>query len=176
MWIACTCVFPCWISAWLSMCLLLIAISFALSITAKTTGELRALWNKLFFASLLDAWRRKPVSLLIQPFSSWEAITFIGSLLSVGAEVFSTTINSQGSLLLNCWIPKNQDFSGISFIEWDLLVDKRKDEDESSSAKLGFEVIMLNQANVLAGHLQTHLHIVAKTAIWELSSVDSGMI
>ena len=56
------------------------------------------------------------------------------------------------------------------------MVDKRKDEDESSSAKLGFEVIMLNQANVLAGHLQTHLHIVAKTAIRELSSVDSGMI
>ena len=32
----------------------------------------------------------------------------------------------------------------------------------SSSAKLGFEVIMLNRANVLAGHLQTHPFIVAK--------------
>lgn len=46
----------------------------------------------------------------------------------------------------------------------------------SSSAKLGFEVIMLNRANVLAGHLQTHPFIVAKTAIRELTAADSGMI
>ena len=52
----------------------------------------------------------------------------------------------------------------------------RRFEKGPSSAKLGFEVIMLNRANVLAGHLQTHLFIVTKTAIQELTSVESGMI
>lgn len=54
------------------------------------------------------------------------------------------------------------------------MVDKGKDEGESSSAKLGFEVIMLNRANVLAGHLQTHPIILAKTAIGKLTAVNSG--
>ena len=52
----------------------------------------------------------------------------------------------------------------------------RRFEKGPSSAKLGFEVIMLNRANVLAGHLQTHPFIVAKTAIRELTAADSGMI
>ena len=123
--------------------------------------------NNVFLASLLELCNKKPVSWLTTPFPSASTSLLIASfLLEIGSVsesrmiwIFSETANLVGPNFHE-FSKRHERFAGVV----------------SSSAKLGFEVIMLNRANVLAGHLQTHPFIVAKTAIRELTAADSGMI
>jgi hypothetical protein len=90
------------------------AISFAFLKIALTIGELRSFLNTVFFASLRDACRRKPVSWFITPFFKLElSLSITSFLLSMSLSGLMKRTFTVSVRLILCG-PKNQGFSFLS--------------------------------------------------------------